>query len=129
MKRIFTLLTLVLLFGNNVFSQSFNHNLSEEELINLRKSKTHRDDGISTRHTSENTPFLWEYVLDNDPDGDELFEFANAIKMSNGNIGVASSFYYRSGYGDFYSSHPAVALISSDGEEIARNTFFRPGYT
>ena len=129
MKRIFTLLTLVLLFGNNVFSQSFNHNLSEEELINLRKSKTHRDDGISTRHTSENTPFLWEYVLDNDPDGDELFEFANAIKMSNGNIGVASSFYYRSEYGDFYSSHPAVALISSDGEEIARNTFFRPGYT
>ena len=49
--------------------------------------------------------------------------------MSNGNIGVASSFRYRSGYGDFYSAHPAVVLLSSDGVEIARNSFFRQGYT
>ena len=35
MKRLFTLLILVSLFGNNVFSQNFNHGLSKEELINV----------------------------------------------------------------------------------------------
>ena len=129
MKKIYLLLTLVLLLVNNAISQSFNHDFTEEELVNMRKQRTYKYDGISKRQNSENTPYLWEYVLDNDPDSDELFEFFDALKMQNSNIGVASSFYYRSGFGDFYSSHPAVALISPDGEEIARNNFFRPGYT
>ena len=129
MKKIYLLLTLVLLLGHNAISQSFNHDFTEEELVNMRKQRTYKYDGISKRQNSENTPYLWEYVLDNDPDSDELFEFFDALKMQNSNIGVASSFYYRSGFGDFYSSHPAVALISPDGEEIARNNFFRPGYT
>lgn len=47
--------------------------------------------------------------------------------MTNGNILVGATFYNRSGAGDFYSEQPAVALLSSDGEELARNNYFRPG--
>ena len=71
----------------------------------------------------------WEYLLENDSDADECFDFYDAKELSNGNIGIASSFYYRSGYGDFYSAHPAVMILSPDGKELARNSFFREGYT
>ena len=71
---------------------------------------------------------VWEYSLTHTSE-DERHYFYDAMEMSNGNIGVASSFYYRSGFGDFYSAHPAVTLISPDGTELARNNFFRPGYT
>ena len=70
----------------------------------------------------------WEYQLQHDSDN-ERFYFYDAEELSDGNIGVASHFYYKSGFGDFYSAHPAVALISSDGHELARSSFFRPGYT
>ena len=49
------------------------------------------------------------------------------LELTNGNILVGSTFYYRSGAGDFYSEQPAVVLLSSDGKEIARNSYFRPG--
>ena len=71
----------------------------------------------------------WEYLLENNPSADECFNFYDAIEMSDGNVAVASSFFYRSGYGDFYSAHPAVALFSSKGEPNAKNHFFREGYT
>ena len=71
----------------------------------------------------------WEYSLQYTSTDDERLYFYDTREMSNGNIGVASSFRYRSGYGDFYSAHPAVVLLSSDGVEIARNSFFRQGYT
>ena len=126
MKKTITFLTLLLLLGGKLFSQG---SLSKEELINLRNSRTYKDECINERNNSNRTPYLWEYVIDNNPNGNEEFSFCDAKELSNGNIGVASSFYYRSGYGDFYSAHPAVAVISRDGEEIARNSFFRPGYT
>ena len=71
----------------------------------------------------------WEYLLENNPSADECFNFYDAIELSNENIGVASSFYYRSGYGDFYSAHPAVMILSPNGKELARRSFFREGYT
>ena len=71
---------------------------------------------------------VWEYSLTHASE-DERHYFFDAMEMSDGNIAVASEFYYRSGFGDFYSAHPAVTLISPDGIELARNNFFRPGYT
>ena len=78
MKRLFTLLILVSLFGNNVFSQNFNHGLSKEELINLRNSRTYKDECINERNNSNRTPYLWEYVIDNNPNGNEEFSFCDA---------------------------------------------------
>ena len=71
---------------------------------------------------------VWVYSLTHASE-DERHYFFDAMEMSDGNIAVASEFYYRSGFGDFYSAHPAVTLISPDGIELARNNFFRPGYT
>ena len=129
MKKTLTLLTLVLLLGNNVFSQNFNRGLSKEELINLRNSRTYKDECINEKNNSNRTPYLWEYTISNNPNSDEEFVLYDAKVLSNGNIGVASSLFYRSGYGDFYSAHPAVMILSPDGKELARNSFFREGYT
>ncbi len=73
----------------------------------------------------------WSYMLETDPSADWYFDFFDSKELSNGNIAVSSeSYYYRSGaYNDFYSAHPAVTLISPDGVELARNSFFREGYT
>ena len=49
-------------------------------------------------------------------------------ELDNGNFAVSSSISYKSGAGDFYAAHPAVAIVSSEGYELARNDFFRPGY-
>ena len=70
----------------------------------------------------------WEYSLDYADSDDKRFYVVDAIELSDGNIAVASKYHFRSGYGDFYSCHPAILLLSSDGEEIARNVFFREGY-
>ena len=59
--------------------------------------------------------------------GDERLYPGEVVELSNGNFLVSSSFSYRSGAGDFYSEHPALMLMSSDGNEIVRNSFFRPG--
>ncbi len=56
-----------------------------------------------------------------------IFCYEDCLELTNGNILVGSTFYYKSGAGDFYSEQPAVALLSSDGEEIARNNYLRPG--
>lgn len=72
----------------------------------------------------------WEcHLTSNFSSDEEYFNFYETKEMSNGNIAVASSFFYRSGYGDFYSAHLSVALIDSDGVMCAQNHFFRPGYT
>ena len=127
--KLFTLLALLLCGVNSAISQELNNNFTKEELIKIRKSKSYLNSASEKGTSNDQTPYLWEYVIDNNPNGNEEFSFCDAKELSNGNIGVASSFYYRSGYGDFYSAHPAVAVISRDGEEIARNSFFRPGYT
>jgi hypothetical protein len=71
----------------------------------------------------------WEvietYSYDNDT---SIFWYEECtVELANGNFFVSSTTSYKSGAGDFYSEHPAVALISSNGQELARNEFFRPG--
>ena len=58
---------------------------------------------------------------------ESIFCYEDCLELTNGNILTGATFYYRSGAGDFYSEQPAVALLSSDGEELARNNYFRPG--
>ena len=132
MKRFITVLTLTFLFVNNVFSQvsdyDMNYNLSKEDLINLRLSRNNIKDERVERNNEKNTQYLWEYVIE-ESNSDESFEFGEAIELSNGNVAVTSDFYYRSGFGDFYSAHPALMLLNSNGDELVRNDFFRPGYT
>ena len=65
------------------------------------------------------------YSYDNDT---SIFWYEECtVELANGNFFVSSTTSYKSGAGDFYSEHPAVALISSNGQELARNEFFRPG--
>lgn len=73
----------------------------------------------------------WFYMLETDPTADRYFNFYDSKELSNGSIAVSSELYfYRSGaYNDFYSAHPAVTLISPNGVELARNSFFCEGYT
>ena len=71
----------------------------------------------------------WEvietYSYDNDT---SIFWYEEGtVELANDNFFVSSTTSYKSGAGDFYSEHPAVALISSNGQELARNEFFRPG--
>ncbi len=72
----------------------------------------------------------WEIVSEiQSNNGDTAFSYgADMIELDDGSFIVNSTFAYRSGVSDFYSNQPALALISSDGREIARNNYFRPGY-
>ena len=70
----------------------------------------------------------WETIEKYSYYNDEsIFCYEECLELTNGNILVGANFYYRSGAGDFYSEQPAVALLSSDGEELAKNNYFRPG--
>lgn len=70
----------------------------------------------------------WELSLEYSTNDTSCFTLYDAIEMSNGNVALSSSFYYKSGYGDFYSAQPAVTVVSRDGNELARKDYFRPGY-
>ena len=70
----------------------------------------------------------WEYSIEYSMNDDECFELYDAFEMTNGNVALSSIFYYKSGAGDFYSAHPAVTLLSANGQEMARKDYFRPGY-
>ena len=70
----------------------------------------------------------WEYAKEYSMNDDECFELYDAVEMSNGNVALSSSLYFKSGAGDFYSAHPAVTLLSANGQEMARKDYFRPGY-
>ncbi len=70
----------------------------------------------------------WEHSIAYSMDDDECFELYDAIEMTNGNVALSSIFYYKSGAGDFYSAHPAVTLLSANGQEMARKDYFRPCY-
>ena len=55
-----------------------------------------------------------------------------AYEMSDGRIIVSASFIYNigsyiAGY-PFYPPHNALVALSPDGEELAQNNYFRPGY-
>lgn len=71
----------------------------------------------------------WEYFLQLNDDDEEL-TFNRPMVLSNGNIAISSCYFYRkSGTGRYYSTDPAVTIVSSDGEELVRKNFFREGYT
>ena len=131
MKKSLILLSILFCSINYFFGQELNYNYSKEELLNIRKSITSRGGSKYKGETSksEDMPFEWMYEIKNDENSDEEFNFYEAKPMTNGDIGVSSALYYRSGFGDFYSANPAVTLLSSKGEELARNSFFRQGYT
>ena len=71
----------------------------------------------------------WETICNYNYCNDtSIFSYCTALELGNGNFIINSSFTYKSGVGDFYSSQPAVAMLSPYGKEIARNDYFRPGY-
>ena len=70
----------------------------------------------------------WENVFEYNNDDYECTNFFEVKELSDGNIGVPSCYYYRSGYGDFYSGHPGVVKISSDGTELSKNYIYKEGY-
>ena len=70
----------------------------------------------------------WEHSIEYSMNDDECFELYDAFEMTNDNVALSSIFYYKSGAGDFYSAHPAVTLLSANGQEMARKDYFRPGY-
>ena len=71
----------------------------------------------------------WEYLKKYSSTDDTQFSFWETVELSDGDFCVASCEYlYRSGMGDFYSSHPAVMRISADGNYICQNNFFKEGY-
>ena len=72
----------------------------------------------------------WEQTIGYFSTDDSCYNYNNLIEFKDGTLGVNSLFYYKSGYGDFYSPQPAVSLISPDGTVLAQNhsCFFRPGY-
>ena len=71
----------------------------------------------------------WEYLEKYSSSDETKFSFWDAVELSDGDICVASHEYlYRSGMGDFYSSHPAVMKISADGNYICQNNFFKEGF-
>ena len=71
----------------------------------------------------------WEYLEKYSSSDETKFSFWDAVELSDGDICVASYEYlYRSGMGDFYSSHPAVMKISADGNYICQNNFFKEGF-
>ena len=70
----------------------------------------------------------WEYSIAYTDNDTSCLNQYDAVELSNGNIAVGSALFFKSGAGDFYSAQPAVALLSSNGEELARKDYFKPGY-
>ena len=73
----------------------------------------------------------WEYSVEyNVYSNPEMTHQYCAYEMSNGNIMVCSARCFQSGMGNgnFYPPHPAMITLSPDGELLAQNDFFKPGY-
>ena len=70
----------------------------------------------------------WEHSIAYSDNDTSCFNQYDAVELSNGNIAVGSALFFKSGAGDFYSAQPAVALLSSNGEELARKDLFKPGF-
>lgn len=70
----------------------------------------------------------WEHSYEYSMNDSLCYTYQDAIELTDGCFAVATSFYYKSGYGDFYSAQPAIAKFSADGEELKRTNYFRPGY-
>lgn len=70
----------------------------------------------------------WEVKETVNNDDESRFAFDEVLELSNGNLLTNSRFHYRSGFGDFYSFHPALSILSEEGSEIVRKNYFRPAY-
>ena len=70
----------------------------------------------------------WEHSHEYAYSDDERIMYYDAVELSDGSFAVNTSFSYKSGMGDFYVPHPALKLLSADGEELAYNQFFKPAY-
>ena len=72
----------------------------------------------------------WEYSLEYGPYDNEMLFFCEPTELSDGNIAVASYYSYKRANTPYiYSKDPAVVILSSNGEELARCVFHREGYT
>ena len=73
-------------------------------------------------------PQEWEHSYPINHSENEMFSLQDAFESSANDIIMLSSHFFRSGAGDFYSPHPALRKLSSDGIEQAQNVFFKPAF-
>lgn len=71
----------------------------------------------------------WEYTIPYQSTDAEMTRQYCAYEMSDGRIIVSANFLYNDGSNHpFYPPHNALIALSPDGEELARNDYFRFGY-
>ena len=71
----------------------------------------------------------WEHSIPYDMSDEEMTHQYCAYELSDGRIIVCSARCFQSGMGsNFYPPHPAMITLSPDGEVLAENDFFKPGY-
>ena len=70
----------------------------------------------------------WEHIHEFAYSDTAIFTYNDCYELHDGSILVSSLFYYKSGYGDFYSPQPALMTLSSGGRLLAQTDFYRPGY-
>ena len=77
-----------------------------------------------------NVVFSQEWQCSIVADDLEYYDFLDQItELSNGNLLIPTGHYIRESTQEYwYSLSPAVTLLSEDGEILAQNNFFRPGY-
>ena len=70
----------------------------------------------------------WEYSLEYGPYDNEMLMLIDPLELSDGNIAIASCNIYRNENSlFFYSTNPAIVILSSDGNELAKRVFHREG--
>ena len=76
-----------------------------------------------------NNTFSQEWQFSIEPDSLEGYVFyENVTELSNGNLLIPCSHAIRNTPQEYGTMSPSIMLLSRDGEELARNYFFRPGY-
>ena len=76
-----------------------------------------------------NITFSQEWQFSIEPDSLEGYVFyENVTELSNGNLLIPCSHAIRNTPQEYGTMSPSIMLLSRDGEELARNYFFRPGY-
>ena len=71
----------------------------------------------------------WEYTIPYQSLGEESTRQYCAYEMSDGRIIVSASYLFNDHTNKFYyPPHNALVALSSDGEELAKQDYFKPGY-
>ena len=70
----------------------------------------------------------WEQSYEYYTSENEITHMLDAYETSDGIVVASCCYFFKSGYGDFYSPHPALRKFSFNGEELAYNEFFKPAY-